>query len=276
MKSLILSRRGVPWLALFYLLMGFAWSGYVLAWGDVAHRLAAEEAVEALPGPLKGFYEKREAQLMQQLEDISMGAPRWTFEVDSLEAFPFDELPLNRGSAIEKYGAEKVEEVGDLPWKLIESYQKLEQAFQKMELEAIDLHSAEIVLYLNDLHQPLNLSKYGDGALTGQDGFRSRLDSRLIEIYGNDLKVEAPAAIYLDDPDRYLISILVRSFVWMDNLLLIDYFSNQGTSSYDRFYFEGLWLRAEGIVDERLSDSSKDIASYWYTAWTKAGKPKLP
>ncbi|MGH9460655.1 MAG: hypothetical protein ACRD1X_05530 [Vicinamibacteria bacterium] len=270
-----MSWRNAFWVTLF-LYVPLVWSSHALAWGDVAHRLAAEEAIEALPGPLKGFYEKREAQLMQQLEDLSIGAPRWIFEVDSLEAFPFDDLPVSRDSAIEKYGAEKVEEVGDLPWRLIETYQKLEQAFQKVELEAIDLHSAEIVLYLNDLHQPLNLSKYGDGALTGQDGFRSRLDSRLIEIYGNDLRVKAPAAIYLDNPDRYLISILVRSFVWMDNLLLIDYFSNQGTSSYDRFYYEGLWLRAEGIVNERLSDSSKDIASYWYTAWTKAGKPKLP
>ena len=246
------------------------------AWGDIAHRLVAEEAIDRLPGPLKGFYEDRESFLMERLEEASIGAPRWTFEVDSIEPFPFDDLALDRDSAIEKYGAEKLEEVGDLPWKLVESYERLVQAFEDVELEAIDLHSAEIVLYLNDLHQPLNVSKYGDGALTGQDGFRSRLENRLIEIYGHELDVEAAAAIYLDNPDQYLISVLVRSFVWMDNLLLIDYFSSRGTTSYDRFYFEGLWLRSEDILNERLSDSSKDVASYWYTAWTNAGKPKLP
>ena len=270
-----MSRRSVYLLTPF-LLMTLVWSGYVLAWGDVAHRLAAEEAIDVLPGPLKGFYKKRESYLVEKLEDASIGAPRWIFEVDSIEAFPFDSLPLDRDSAIEKYGVDKIEEVGDLPWKLIESYEKLVQAFKDVELEAIDLHSAEIVLYLNDLHQPLNVSKYGDGAITEQDGFRSRFDSRLMEIHGTNLKIKAGAAVYLDRPDRYLISILVRSFVWMDNLLLIDYFSSLGTSSYDRFYYEGLWLRAEDIVKERISDSSKDIASYWYTAWTKAGKPKLP
>lgn len=254
------------------------WVGprFVFAWGDVAHRLVAESAIKVLPNPLKNFYEDRESYLMERIEADSMGAPRLTFEVDLLEPFPFDDLSLDRDSAIEKYGDEKIKEVGDLPWRLIESYQKLMQAFEEVDLEAIDLHSAEIVLYLDDLHQPLNVSKYGDGALTGQDGFRSRLESRLLEIYGNDLDVEAAAAVYLDSPDRYLISVLVRSFVWMDNLLLIDYFSSQGTTSYDRFYYEGLWLRAEDIVNERLSDASKDAASYWYTAWTNAGKPELP
>ncbi|HEX9723941.1 MAG TPA: hypothetical protein VGC53_06625, partial [Vicinamibacteria bacterium] len=129
----IMSRRGVLLLA-FLLLVALVWSGHALAWGDVAHRLAAEEAIDVLPNPLKGFYKKRQAQLMQQLEDASIGSPRWTFEVDSLEAFPFDDLPVNRDAATEKYGAEKVEEVGDLPWRLIESYQKLEQAFQRVEL----------------------------------------------------------------------------------------------------------------------------------------------
>ena len=212
---------------------------------------------------------------MQQVDDASIGSQRWTFEVDALEPFPFVDLPLSRDAAVEKYGAEKIEEVGDLPWRLLETYAKLEQAFRDMDLEAIDRHSAEIVLYVNDLHQPLNVSKYGDGALTEQDGFRARFDSRLLEMHGDDLRVDDTAAIYLDAPERYVISILVRSFVWMDNLLLFDYLSNQGTSSYDRFYYDGLWLRSKEIIEGRLTDASKDIASYWYTAWTKAGKPKL-
>lgn len=270
-----MSRRRI---ILCVLLVLAAWVGPRMgfAWGDVAHRLVAESAIEELPDPIKDFYEERESYLMEQLERASIGGPRFTFEVDVLEAFPFDDLALDRDEAIEKYGADQIEEVGDLPWRLIESYQRLVQAFQELDFEAVDLHSAEIVLYLNDLHQPLNVSKYGDGALTGQDGFRSRLENRLLEIYGHELDVEAAAAIYLDSPERYLISVLVRSFVWMDNLLLIDYFSSQGTASYDRFYYEGLWLRAEDIVNERLSDSSKDIASYWYTAWTQAGRPELP
>jgi len=252
------------------------WSGHGLAWSAVAHSIALEKAIEVLPRPLKGFYEKRESYVLGHLEDATIGSPRTTFEVDSLEPFPFEDLPLDRESAIEKYGEEKVGEIGDLPWKLIEGYQKLVQAFQQKDLEAIDAVSAELVLYLNDLHQPLNVSKLGDGVIVGQEGFRERLDSRLLETYGSELEVKAATAIYLDRPDQYLISVLVRSYVWVDNLLLVDYFSRLGVSSYDRFYYEGLWLRAEDIVNERISDSAKDIASYWYTAWSKAGKPELP
>jgi hypothetical protein len=145
-----------------------------------------------------------------------------------------------------------------------------------MDLETIDLLSAEIVLYVNDLSQPLNVSREGDGEMIDQEGFRERFDSRLLDVYGSKLKVDAPAAIYLDDPNAYIISMLVRSYVWVDNLLLIDYLSRKGVSSYDRFYYEGLWLLAGEIVNARISDSAKDAASYWYTAWSKAGRPELP
>jgi hypothetical protein len=136
--------------------------------------------------------------------------------------------------------------------------------------------SAELVLHVTDLSQPLMVSKEGDGDMIDQEGFRERFDSRLLDIYGEKLKVDASTAIYLDDPDAYIISILVRSYVWVDNLLLYEYLSRKGVSSYDRFYYEGIWLRAEGIINERISESAEDVASYWYTAWSKAGRPDLP
>jgi hypothetical protein len=247
-----------------------------LTWGDQAHTLTVKKAIDALPKPLKGFYEKRESAITQNVEDATIGSPRSVFEVDSLESFPFEDLPLSRTSAVEKYGEEKVAAAGDLPWKLIEDYEGLVQAFQENDLEKIDTISARIVMYVDDLSEPLNVSKLGDGAITGQEGFRDRFDGRLLETYGDKLKVDGSAAIYLDRPDDYIRSILVRSYVWVDNLLLIDYLSHLGVSSYDRFYYEGLWLRSEDILDERLSDAARDTASYWYTAWTKAGKPELP
>jgi hypothetical protein len=73
-KERMMSRQSIFLLALF-LLMIVGWSSHGLAWSDVAHRLAVEEAIDALPKPLKGFYKDRKVYLMQQLEDLrSAGA----------------------------------------------------------------------------------------------------------------------------------------------------------------------------------------------------------
>jgi len=270
-----MSRRSIFFL-FFTLAVVVGWTGHGLAWGDVAYRRALEEAIDALPKPLKNFYKDRKVYLMQQLEDVTITAPRSVFEVDLLEPFPFDNLSLDRESAVRTYGEDKLGEVGDLPWRMLETYEKLTEAFRQMDLETIDMLSAELVLYVADLSQPLIVSKEGDGDMISQEGFRERFDSRLLDVYGSKLKVDASTAIYLDDPNAYIISVLVRSYVWVDNLLLYDYLSRKGVSSYDRFYYEGLWLRAEEIVNERISDAAEDVASYWYTAWSKAGRPDLP
>ncbi len=270
-----MSRRSI-FLLFFILAVVVGWSGHGLAWNELAYRIALEEAIDALPKPLKNFYKDRRVYLAQQLEDVTITAPRSVFEVDLLEPFPFENLPLDRESAVREYGEDKLGEVGDLPWRMLETYGKLTEAFKQMDLETIDMLSAELVLHVTDLSQPLMVSKEGDGDMIDQEGFRERFDSRLLDIYGEKLKVDASTAIYLDDPDAYIISILVRSYVWVDNLLLYEYLSRKGVSSYDRFYYEGIWLRAEGIINERISESAEDVASYWYTAWSKAGRPDLP
>ena len=268
-------RRNI-FLLFFILAVVVGWAGHGLAWSDVAYRLALKDAMDALPKPLKNFYKDRKVYLVQQLEDATITAPRSVFEVDLLEPFPFEDLPLDRESAVKEYGEDKLGEVGDLPWRMLETYGKLTAAFRQMDLETIDMLSAELVLHITDLSQPLIVSKEGDGDMINQEGFRERFDSRLLDIYGDKLKADASTAIYLDDPEAYIISMLVRSYVWVDNLLLYDYLARKGVSSYDRFYYEGLWLRSEEIVNERLSESAEDVASYWYTAWSKAGRPELP
>ncbi len=251
-------------------------AGEGVAWNDLGHRLTVEKAIEALPKPIKKFYEQREDYLMENVKDPARVEPRLIFEMDRLEEFPFDGIPVTRQAAIAKYGESAIEEAGDLPWKLVETYEKLVEAYQNMDIPAIESLSLEIAYYVGELWVPVNVSKYGDGDPIGQEGLRERFDSRLLEVYGEKLKVETPAAIYLDRPAEYAVSIPVKSYVWVDNILLNDYIARRGVASYDRFYYEGLWLRASLIISQMLEGVSRDIASYWYTAWVKAGKPELP
>ena len=252
------------------------WPRGAVAWNDVGYRIIVDKAVDALPKPIKEFYKGRKASLVEQAIDPSRSERHLLFEADRLEPFPFLGLPEKREAAVARFGEEKVNEVGDLPWRVVDEYAKLVEAFRALDKDAIVDHSARLAVYVGELHNPLNVSLHGDGDLYDQQGLRERFNSRFLEVYGDKLKVSASTAIFLDRPSEYVFSIVRDSYVWADNLVLIDSLARVGVSSYDRFYYEGLLLRASGVASERLSRAAENAASYWYTAWTAAGKPDLP
>jgi hypothetical protein len=258
------------------ILSSLYWGGGVLAWDDTGVRLVIEKAIDSLPKPIKKFYEQREAIILEHVVDPIRSGQRLTFELDRFETFPFEGIPEDRQSAVSKFGEETIEEAGDLPWKLQDTFQKLIEAYRTMDIEAIETLSAEIAFLVGELHNPVNVSKYGDGEPIDQDGLRERFDERLLEVYGEKIKFDTPAAVYLDRPGEYAFNIARRAYIWVDNILLHDYIARQGVMSYDRFYYEGLWLRSSIIINQMLQNLSRDAASYWYTAWIEAGKPELP
>lgn len=245
-------------------------------WSDEGVRLFMEEAIKALDDDLKDFYEDREQTLVETASDPSRFPPRLLFEVDRLEPFPFLDLPTNRKRAIRKYGEDALDEAGDLPWRLIDSYNALLEAFSTADYDAVMIHSAEIAHFVGAMYVPVNVSKDGDGEPTGQHGLRERFDSRLLEVYAQDVDVETPTSFFLDYPEDYAVSIPRKSFIWVDNVLYFDYLSRLGVKSYDRFYYEGMWLRAKPLLEELLGGAALDTASFWYTAWVSAGRPEMP
>ena len=245
------------------------------AWNVEGVRLFLIKAVDALENPLEDFYEKREEQLIEAAVDPSVFPRQLLFEVDRLEPFPFIDLPTDRRLAERKYG-DKLDEAGDLPWRLIESYRGLVEAFEASDFAAVDEKSAEIARYVGAMYVPVNVSKDGDGEPTAQHGLRERFHSRLVEVYGPDVDIDTPSAIFLDYPEDYIVAIPRRSYVWVDNVLYFDYLSRLGVQSYDRFYYESMWLRARPLLQELFAAAALDTASLWYTAWVEARRPDLP
>jgi hypothetical protein len=263
-------------IALISLLLWIGSSGSGRTWNDTGNRLYVSKAIDSLPKPLKGFYETHKTAILEAVSDPSRFGPRAIFEVDRLEPFPFDGLPTDRTLAVRKYGEDALEEAGDVPWRIIEAYQALLEAFRAGDFAAVPQRSAEIAYFTGELYVPANVSKNGDGEPTGQQGLRERFDSRLMEAFGDKLKINSTNPIFLDRPAEYAVSIPRKSFVWVDNLLYFDYLSRMGVQSYDRFYYEGMWTRAQPIIEQLLSGAAFDSASFWYTAWVAAGKPEPP
>jgi hypothetical protein len=156
-----------------------------------------------------------------------------------------------------------------------ESYARLIEAFKLGDKEKILTESDTLAGLVADLHNPLNLSQNSDGQNTGQHGLWVRFAQRLPEAMDKRLKVSPDAANFLDDPKAYVFSVINATYVWLDNLLYLDELAKRGKGGYTEIYYESFELRCGDILKERLSEAAADAGSYWYTAWTVAGKPEL-
>ena len=126
-----------------------------------------------------------------------------------------------------------------------------------------------------DLHTVVNLTDNYDGQRTGQHGLYVRYAEKLPQWAAKDLKLSPDAARYLDDPKEYVFSMIAASYVWVDNVLYLEELAKRGKPGYGDIYFEDLARRVSPILRERLSRAAEDAGSYWYTAWTVAGRPEL-
>jgi len=127
-----------------------------------------------------------------------------------------------------------------------------------------------------DLRSPLNLTDNFDGQRTGQHGLWVRIVEKLPQAVGKDLKLSPDAANYLDNPKEYVFSIMLGSYVWLDNILYLEELARRGKTGYGDPYFEDLARKVGPILRQQvLSPAAEDAGSYWYTAWTVAGRPDL-
>jgi outer membrane murein-binding lipoprotein Lpp len=243
---------------------------------ELAHQVTVAAAIDALPKPLKAFYKDHRAEMPSlALEpEFPVRGPERRFMVDRLLPFPFRELPRSEAEIKARYG-EKAEGVGRLPWLVQESYARLVDAMKAGDKEKILAESDVLGGLVVDVHSPLNLTENYDGQKTGQHGLWVRFVEKLPQALGRDLKVSPDAANYLDNPKEYVFSMMLGSYVWLDNTLYLEELARRGKSGYGDPYFEDLARKVGPILRERLARAAEDAGSYWYTAWTVAGRPDL-
>jgi hypothetical protein len=247
-----------------------------LAWGPVAHQEVTAHAIETLPKGIKPFYKAHRLEipvLSPEGNAPDEGTER-RFMVDRLMPFPFADLPRSEKALNDKFG-EAASEVGRLPWLIEESYARLVEAFKQGDKEKILTESDVIAGLVTDLHNPLALTENSDGQKTGQHGLWVRFSTRLPEVMQKRIKLSTDAAHLLDDPKEYVFSMVNATYIWLDNLLYDDELARRGKSGYTEIYYESFELRAGELLRGRLGRAAGDVGSYWYTAWTAAGRPEL-
>jgi hypothetical protein len=243
---------------------------------ELAHQVTVSAAIDTLPKPLKAFYKAHRMEMPSlglEPEFPDRGQER-RFMVDRLLPFPFRDLPRSEAEVKAKF-ADKAEGIGRLPWLVQESYARLLDAMKAGDKAKILAESDVLGGLVVDLHSPLNLTDNFDGQKTGQHGLWVRLVEKLPQALGRDLRVAPDTANYLDNPKEYVFSIMLGTYVWLDNTLYLEELARRGKAGYGDPYFEDVARRVGPILKERLSRAAEDAGSFWYTAWSVAGRPDL-
>jgi len=246
------------------------------AWGPVAHQEVTSRAIDILPKGVKSFYKDHRLEMPSLAPEASPpdeGTER-RFAVDRLVPFPFTDLPHTEDALKARFGDEAAE-VGRLPWLIHESYDRLVEAFRSRDKTRILSESDVIAGLVADIHNPLALTDNADGQKTGQHGLWARFSIRFPESLKKGLKLDLDTAHLLDDPREHVFSTINGVYVWADNLMYLEELARRGKGGYTEIYYESLALRAGPLLRERLARATDDVASYWYTAWTTAGRPVL-
>ncbi|HET8645167.1 MAG TPA: hypothetical protein VFO85_06745, partial [Vicinamibacteria bacterium] len=246
------------------------------AWSTTVHQTVTTKAIDTLPKPLKGFYEAHRLEMpsLAPEADLPAEGTERRFAVDRLKPFPFVELPRTEAAFQEAF-ADKAREAGRLPWLLLESHDRLVEAFRARDKARILAESDVLAQLVADLHNPLALTDNSDGQKTGQHGLWVRFTTKLPESMKGKLKLDADAAHLLEEPRAFVFSMINATYVWLDNLLYEEELAKRGKGGYTEIYFDDLATRVGPLLRQRLSHAAAHAGSYWYTAWTAAGRPEL-
>ncbi|MCI0622451.1 MAG: hypothetical protein L0387_12450 [Acidobacteria bacterium] len=263
----------------------------LFAWGLDVHRLITGRAIDLLPASIRPFFEKHRNFITEHSVDPDLWRnagfteepSRHYLDLDAYGAYPFAGLPRDRRAAIQKFGRDKIDREGQLPWRVDEIYGRLLQAFQQQKagtnpysLDDVKFFSAAISHYVSDAHVPLHAAKNYDGQLTNQHGIHSRFETEAVLRYQARLALRPSPLFAVPSPVDFVFDALLKSFTFVDPVLKADREAARGRAEYDDGYFGHFFGQVRPILERRLNDSMTAVASMIASAWEKGGKPELP
>jgi hypothetical protein len=263
----------------------------VRAWGFDVHRAIADRAIDLLPEPIKPFYVKHRAFIVEHAVDPDLWRtagwteepPRHFVDLDAYGAPPFADLPREYDRAVQRWGRDTVERNGTLPWRVEEIYGQLQRAFDQQRkggsgyaLENVKFFSAVLAHYVADGHVPLHAVLNYDGQLTGQTGIHSRWETELVLRDLPQLHLTPQPPVAVTDPRTFMFDVLGASFPGAEKILAADKLAVEGRDAYDDEYFRVLDRETRPLLEQQLARSISAVASVIVGAWEAAGKPALP
>ena len=205
----------------------------------------------------------------------SAEGPRHFLDIDIYGLYPFVELPHNYDDAVTKFGVETVTKRGLATWRIADYTRLLSEAMESGDTQKIVQTAGALAHYVEDIHMPLHVVKNYNGQLTNQHGVHQRFEDDMVEAYAEQIHLSPKMGAEIEDPLEAAFDIVLDSYVYADNLLHSDRRAKLGEDTYGTPYLEKFFRFSGWIAVQRMSDAASATASYWYTAWLRAGKPEL-
>ena len=264
--------------------LALLWPPNAFAWGSNGHRLIANQAVDTLPPELRPFFEANRFVIGQNsllpLDWLSKNPNTerhyHILMLDRYGRFPFEALPRSYKAAMSKFGKNKLDANGLLPWQIGVYSEKLTNAFRARNWEEVRLNAGLLAHYVAEAHDPFNTTENFDGKLSGQPGVQLRFGNSLVDRFSTFFPVRPNDAVYINDPTDHAFEACLSAHSWLEQILLADRRARKGLSDYTDEYYDRFYNQAGAIVIRQLSDAATDVGSYWLTAWKNAGQPPLP
>jgi len=262
----------------------------LLGWGNDGHRFITGEALTLLPAPIRPFFERHRAFVVEhsidpdlwRLAGFAEETTRHFLDLDAYGSYPFDELPRDYQKATQKFGREKIEKEGLLPWKTAQVFDQLVGAFRQYHgqrnhysRDDIQFFAAVIAHYVSDAQVPLHAISNYNGQLTGQSGLHFRFESDLLLRFRDRLNIQ-PAPIFpISNPRDFIFDSLLKSFLQAGPILKADKKAASNRRDYDEVYYDTFFEMTGSILTEQLNASITAVAAMITAAWEQAGKPDL-
>ena len=269
------------------------------AWGFFGHQQINYHAVFLLPPDMLVFFKPHIEYLKTHSVDpdkrrylLEEEGPRHYIDLDHYGPAPYHSLPRDWKSAVAACSYDSLMRYGIGPWWIQVMLEKLTRAFAAKDPEQILKNAAEIGHYIADIHVPLHACSNHNGQFTGQHGIHGFWESRVPELLAEkEWDFLIGRATYYKDPLALTWRRVLQSAAAADTVLqfekklraqfssdqvfayedrngqLVRQFSSAYTLAYDRLL--------DGMIERRMRESIEAVASFWLTAWVRAGQPPL-
>lgn len=263
------------------------------AWGFDAHKFIMDRAIALLPAELRPFYEEHRAMLVERVIDPDTWQiagfdddenPHHFIDLDweGFGKYPFTELPRDYNAAIAKFGKQRIDQMGTVPWRVEEMQGSLRRAFESYERRGpfgrhdILFFSSWLTHYVSDAHVPFHAVYNYDGQLTGQHGIHTRFEAYLFERYREQWKVAPQPMAAVRNPRDFIFDVALQGTQLVPAILKSDLDAIGTRDEYDDAYYAAFFKANRAVMERRLNESIAASAAMIAGAWEAAGKPAVP
>jgi hypothetical protein len=267
----------------------------VQGWGMDVHRLITRRAIDGLPMEIRPFFQARRDFIVEHAVDPDLWRvvglkgnlgeedPNHYLDLDGLdEPAPFKGVPRDLDAFIARYGVDRANKMGRLPWRTEEIYTKLVSTFRDIGKPTAPYAAdnsrylmAVLAHYVEDAHVPFHATANHDGQLTNQRGIHSRFEDKLVMRNVTTLKLAPVTVRPISNIRDFIFDTLVTSQSEVAAVLDADKRAAASHPGYDDAYYAAFLSGARPVVEKRLSDAASAVASVVSAAWHAAGEPKL-